>query len=68
MSWLSQLRGDCRAAQFVVAVFAGIGPGCVNARNSCCDKASTKLGEHIFEGDDVLVRVSGLIGALATST
>jgi len=62
---VSQLRGGCRAGQFVVAVFTGIGLSCVNARNSCCDKASAKLGEHVFEGDVVLVRVPGLIGAAA---
>ena len=55
VSRLSQLRGDCRAGQFVVAVFTGIGLSCVNARNSCCDKASAKLGEHVFEGDGNLV-------------
>ena len=62
---VSQLRGGCRAGQFVVAVFAGIGLSCVNARNSCCDKGSAELGEHVFEGDVVLVRVPGLIGAAA---
>ena len=37
----------------------------VNARNSCCDKGSAELGEHVFEGGVVLVGVPGLVGAAA---
>ena len=38
---------------------------CGNAGNSGCDKCSAEFGEHVFEGDVVLVRVPGLIGAAA---
>ena len=54
------LRGGCGAGQFVVAVFVGVGLSCGNACNSCCDKGSAEFGEHVFEGDVVLVRVPGL--------
>ena len=38
---------------------------CGNACNSCCDKCSAELGEHVFEGGFVLVGVPGLVAAAA---